>query len=64
MKKVAIGAGEVIGAGRDHDRLEALTGVGADATVRLGDDPDATDATAEALAIAADVDVVIDYLWG
>ena len=43
-------------------RLQALGRVGADATVRLTEDPEAT---AAALAeAAADVDIVIDYLWG
>jgi NADPH:quinone reductase-like Zn-dependent oxidoreductase len=56
-----LGAEEVIGAGRDPERLEALTAYGADATVRLTDDEAAT---GEALAVAADVDVVVDYLWG
>jgi NADPH:quinone reductase-like Zn-dependent oxidoreductase len=54
------GAGHVIGAGRDPQRLAALTELGADATVRLDDAGNAGD-----LARAArDVDVVIDYLWG
>ena len=54
------GAGHVIGAGRDPQRLAALTELGADATVRLDDAGSAGD-----LARAArDVDVVIDYLWG
>ncbi len=56
-----LGAGEVIGAGRDRARLDALAAAGADATVQLTDD---ADATAERLAVAADVDVVVDYLWG
>ncbi|MET7684897.1 zinc-binding alcohol dehydrogenase family protein [Streptomyces sp. NPDC005423] len=57
-----LGAGRVVGAGRDRDRLAALTGIGADATVALTDD---ADATAGALAEAAcEVDLVIDYLWG
>jgi polyisoprenoid-binding protein YceI len=44
------------------DRLEALTVVGADEIVQLTED---VDATAAALAkAAADVDIVIDYLWG
>jgi NADPH:quinone reductase-like Zn-dependent oxidoreductase len=54
------GAGRVIGAGRDPQRLAALAELGADATVRLDDAGSAGD-----LARAArDVDVVIDYLWG
>ena len=54
------GAGHVIGAGRDPQRLAALTELGADTTVRLDDAGSAGD-----LARAArDVDIVIDYLWG
>ncbi|HVV31435.1 MAG TPA: zinc-binding alcohol dehydrogenase family protein [Mycobacteriales bacterium] len=57
-----LGAGRVVGAGRDLDRLCALTSLGADEVVRLTDD---TEATARALGnAAADVDIVIDYLWG
>ncbi|MFC1437587.1 zinc-binding alcohol dehydrogenase family protein [Streptacidiphilus sp. N1-10] len=57
-----LGAGRVVGAGRDLDRLAALPGLGADATVALTAD---ADATAAALAdAAAEVDVVVDYLWG
>jgi len=49
-------------AGRDLERLNALTTVGADEIVQLTDDHDAT---AHALgAAAAEVDIVIDYLWG
>jgi NADPH:quinone reductase-like Zn-dependent oxidoreductase len=57
-----LGAGRVVGAGRDRARLATLPGIGADATVALTDD---ADATATALATAAsEVDLVIDYLWG
>jgi NADPH:quinone reductase-like Zn-dependent oxidoreductase len=57
-----LGAGRVVGAGRDPGRLAALCGRGADAVVRLTDDPQAT---ARALAeAAAEVDIVLDYLWG
>lgn len=52
-----LGAAQVIASGRNADRLAKLTALGADDTVRLGDD----DALARA---AADVDVVLDYLWG
>jgi NADPH:quinone reductase-like Zn-dependent oxidoreductase len=56
------GAKNVIAAGRDADRLAALPALGATATVRLDGD---AGATADRLAqAAADVDVVIDYLWG
>jgi len=54
-----LGAGRVVGAGRDRERLATC---GADATVALTDDADAT-ATALAAA-AAEVDLVLDYLWG
>jgi NADPH:quinone reductase-like Zn-dependent oxidoreductase len=51
----------VVGAGRDLRRLEALRPLGADELVPLTDD---AEATALALAgTAADVDIVIDYLW-
>jgi NADPH:quinone reductase-like Zn-dependent oxidoreductase len=57
-----LGAGRVVGAGRDKTRLDTLPGFGADATVALTED---AQATAAALAEAAcEVDLVIDYLWG
>jgi NADPH:quinone reductase-like Zn-dependent oxidoreductase len=57
-----LGAGRVVGAGRDPDRLRALSSVGADEVVQLTDD---TEETSAALAsAAAEVDIVIDYLWG
>jgi NADPH:quinone reductase-like Zn-dependent oxidoreductase len=57
-----LGAGRVIGAGRDPGRLQTLTSLGADEVVRLTDD---AAATAGALATAAaEVDIVVDYLWG
>jgi NADPH:quinone reductase-like Zn-dependent oxidoreductase len=55
-----LGAGRVIGAGRDRGRLESLAQ--ADAVVQLTDD---ADATSKALAAAAaEADIVLDYLWG
>ena len=57
-----LGAGHVTAAGRDAERLARLTSLGADETVSLSGEPDEI---AQALAAAgADVDVVIDYLWG
>jgi NADPH:quinone reductase-like Zn-dependent oxidoreductase len=57
-----LGAGHVVGAGRDLERLNALTTVGADDVVQLTHDHETT---AKALATAAaEVDIVIDYLWG
>jgi NADPH:quinone reductase-like Zn-dependent oxidoreductase len=51
-----LGAGHVIGAGRQPEKLAALPGLGADVTVTL--DP------GELAKAAAGVDVVLDYLWG
>lgn len=57
-----LGAGSVVGAGRNPERLARLGALGADHVVALTDD---RDATAQRLAaVAADVDIVIDYLWG
>jgi NADPH:quinone reductase-like Zn-dependent oxidoreductase len=52
-----LGAQRVIAAGRNPHRLAALSELGADDVVSLGD-------SATLAAAAADVDVVIDYLWG
>ena len=55
-----LGAGQIIAAGRDTGRLAALPALGATATVPLG-----LEDTADRLAkIAADVDIVLDFLWG
>lgn len=57
-----LGAERVIAAGRNRSRLDELAAEGADAVVRLTPDEDAT---AAALAeAAANVDVVLDYVWG
>jgi NADPH:quinone reductase-like Zn-dependent oxidoreductase len=57
-----LGAGRVIGAGRDPGRLSALAAVGADDVVQLSAD---AGATGKALAAAAaEADIVLDYLWG
>ncbi len=57
-----LGASRVVAAGRNRQRLEALPALGADAVVALDDD---ADVTAERLAAAAaEVDIVVDYLWG
>jgi len=57
-----LGASQVIGAGRDPDRLQSLSVLGADVVVSLAGDPEeAADRLGEA---ASEVDIVIDYLWG
>ena len=56
------GAGEIVAAGRSTGRLAALPALGATGTVPLDGD---ADTVARRLGqAAADVDVVIDYLWG
>jgi len=59
-----LGAGRVIGAGRNREALEKLRGLGADATIRL-DQPDAELKKAFA-SEAGDrgFNVIIDYVWG
>jgi NADPH:quinone reductase-like Zn-dependent oxidoreductase len=49
-----LGAGHIVAAGRDPERLAALAKLGADVTVSLDD----------LGAAAHDIDVVIDYVWG
>ncbi|QMU66892.1 zinc-binding alcohol dehydrogenase family protein [Streptacidiphilus sp. P02-A3a] len=57
-----LGAGTVVAAGRDPERLGLLADLGADRTVSLLGEPEQV---ADRLGrAAADVDVVIDYLWG
>ncbi len=57
-----LGAGFVVGAGRNPERLAQLAALGADQTVALADDQAVT---SEHLAsAAAEVDIVLDYLWG
>ena len=57
-----LGAAHVVAAGRDAGRLAALPALGADRTVAV--EGDAAYEALGAAADAADVDVVIDYLWG
>lgn len=57
-----LGAGRVVAAGRNPQRLAALAHQGADDVVAL--DGDASGSAQRLAAAAADVDVVIDYLWG
>jgi NADPH:quinone reductase-like Zn-dependent oxidoreductase len=57
-----LGAGTVVAAGRGADRLGALAELGADVTIDLAADPDTV--AGQLTAEAAEVDVVLDYLWG
>lgn len=56
-----LGAGQVIAAGRDPDRLRRATELGADATVVLGT-ADSRQEMSEAVGVGADV--ILDLLWG
>ena len=57
-----LGAGRVVAAGRNQERLRELADLGADEVVALADDDDVT---SERIAqAAAEVDIVLDYLWG
>jgi NADPH:quinone reductase-like Zn-dependent oxidoreductase len=57
-----LGASRVVAAGRGVDRLAALAALGADATIDLAADP--AQVAQDLAEKAADVDVVLDYLWG
>jgi NADPH:quinone reductase-like Zn-dependent oxidoreductase len=58
----ALGAGWVAASGRDPERLAALPALGADGIISLtGSD---AEIAAEIQKNAADIDMVIDYLWG
>jgi NADPH2:quinone reductase len=56
-----LGAGRVVGAGRNPDALEQARALGADATVQLGGDDDAEALRAEA---GDGYDVVLDLVYG
>ncbi|MEV6345899.1 zinc-binding alcohol dehydrogenase family protein [Actinoplanes sp. NPDC051851] len=56
------GANRIIAAGRDTSRLATLTALGATGTVPLDGDP--ADVASRLGTAAADVDVVLDYVWG
>ncbi len=62
LAKREFGAGHVVAVGRDRQRLDWLSGVGADAVITLG-----ADDLGEAVAAAhrqRPFDAVLDYLWG
>jgi len=56
-----LGAGRVVAVGRDGDALRRVSELGADSAIRLTGGP-ADGATVAALA--SEVDIVLDYLWG
>lgn len=56
-----LGAHAVIAAGRGTEKLASLAGIGADSTIDLAS---SESVATELAAKAANVDVVLDYLWG
>jgi len=58
------GAGHVIAAGRNQQVLDALPGLGASATIQLGQPDDELAAAFAGEFRAHGCDVVLDYLWG
>jgi NADPH:quinone reductase-like Zn-dependent oxidoreductase len=56
-----LGARHIVAAGRNTERLEAVRSYGADDLVQLAPDPAQA---AQALTVAAEVDIVVDFLWG
>ena len=58
-----LGAGRIVAAGRDTERLERARRLGADAVVHIGDDTDLEAAFRDAFPDGGP-DVVIDPLWG
>lgn len=57
-----LGAGRVVAAGRNRARLAQLLDEGADEAVELSEDNEST--AAALAAAAAQVDLVLDYVWG
>ncbi|MDA2803200.1 quinone oxidoreductase family protein [Nocardiopsis suaedae] len=58
----AVGAARVVAAGRNRERLEQLLTEGADDIIAIT--PDEEETAAAFAAAAADVDTVLDYVWG
>lgn len=59
-----MGAGTVVAAARNEERLERAKELGADATVTIGDDPEALAEAFRDAATGDGFDLVLDPLWG
>ena len=59
-----LGASHVVAAGRNERALARAAELGADATVRLGEDGDLAQRFKEAAGDAGGFDVIVDPLWG
>lgn len=59
-----MGAGKVVATGRNSESLKALSALGADVTIPLGDAGDAFEDAVIQQFGGDGIDVVLDYLWG
>jgi NADPH2:quinone reductase len=59
-----LGASRVVAAGRNPDGLARAAALGADATVRLGEEGDLAERFRESAGDAGGFDVIVDPLWG
>jgi NADPH:quinone reductase-like Zn-dependent oxidoreductase len=59
-----MGAGKVVATGRNVQALEALTALGADVTIPVGDAGDAFEDALKEQFCDDGIDIVLDYLWG
>lgn len=59
-----MGAGKVVATGRNAEALKALSALGADVTIPLGDSGDAFEDALKEQFGGDGIDVVLDYLWG
>jgi len=59
-----MGARRVIATGRNIDALKALSALGADVTIPIGDGGDAFEEAMKDQFGGVGIDVVLDYLWG
>ena len=59
-----MGAGKVVATGRNVEGLKALSRLGADVTIPLGDAGDAFEDALKEQFGGDGIDVVLDYLWG
>ena len=59
-----MGAGKVVATGRNAQALKAVSALGADVTIPLGDGGDAFEDALKEQFGGDGIDVVLDYLWG
>lgn len=59
-----LGAGRIVAAGRDHQVLDKLKAMGADATISLAQDREALVRAFREEISGNRIDVILDYLWG